>query len=76
MGQVTIFNNTIGSMMINRWKSLQIGNMAISTVVKVEMMRSERYTSNLIEYEWDAYKVKKYHLLPLYPIDYVVLYDI
>jgi len=50
--------------------------MAISTVVKVEMMRSVRYTSNLIEYEWDAYKVKKYRLLPLYPIDCVVLYDI
>ena len=50
--------------------------MAISTVIKVEMMRSERSTSNLVEYEWDAYKVKKYRLLPLYPIDYVVLYDI
>ena len=44
--------------------------MAISTVVKVEMMKSERYTSNLVEYEWDAYKVKKNCLLPLYPIDY------
>jgi hypothetical protein len=40
------------------------------------MMKSERYTSNLVEYEWDVYKVKKYRLLPLYPIDYVVLYDI
>jgi hypothetical protein len=40
------------------------------------MMKSERYTWNLVEYEWAVYKVKKYRLLPLYPIDYVVLYDI
>jgi len=39
--------------------------MTISTVVKVGIMKSERYTSSLVEYEWDVYKVKKYRLLPL-----------